>query len=194
MSTVLFKCENANALYEKLMSANKDNKKAFFLSFKDFENISVDDLEKILSLTNICAITSETIGKKLISKRPNTGKTRKYKSNPISNLTSNPISKPASTPALMPIVNITSNPISKPASTPALMPIINITSNFSIKPSIKPIKKSSDKKLNEIDISGMPQLIPCTLEEERYIIEQIALIEISKLGKHNRIYIDVSDD
>jgi hypothetical protein len=44
------------------------------------------------------------------------------------------------------------------------------------------------------DLSGMPALIPCSLEEERYIIEQIALVEISKLGKYPKVFIDLDDD
>ena len=40
----------------------------------------------------------------------------------------------------------------------------------------------------------MPPLIPCTLEEERYIIEQIALAEIAKLGKYPKVFIDLDDD
>jgi hypothetical protein len=57
------------------------------------------------------------------------------------------------------------------------------------KPEVKVKPKNRASSHNDI-----PDLIPCTLEEERYIIEQIALVEISKLGKYPKVFIDLDDD
>lgn len=61
-------------------------------------------------------------------------------------------------------------------------------------PELKSTHMSELKSKHTLDLSGMPALIPCTLEEERYIIEQIALVEIAKLGKYPKITIDLGDD